>query len=291
MTPTTYNPMRPRRSVRSGFTLLELMLALAMSAAIAVPLYSALRVAYRAKDGAEQSLAASRTIDLAMEFLRSDLENAMVPTANSYGYAVTTTSNTTTAAATDTSTTGTALSLAGSFIGTDTQDDRGHDGDDVIFYTNTDGPSHSAPNLGEPNGDGEIRMVELTVITLGNGDHALVRRVTRNLLSQQQVTPDDEIICRRVASFNVRYYDGSNWQDTWDSTQQNNELPAAVEVTMSLDPPPGDPRPPQNYVRMFPLIMSTLITDNNASTTTTTGTTSTGSTGTGAKTATGGKTQ
>jgi hypothetical protein len=44
-------------------------------------------------------------------------------------------------------------------------------------------------------------------------------------------------LCRGVFGFNLRYYDGSVWQDTWDSTTQGDVLPLAVEVTLQLDDP------------------------------------------------------
>jgi hypothetical protein len=61
--------------------------------------------------------------------------------------------------------------------------------------------------------------------------------VIPNILAQQQPVPDEEIICRNVSSFMLEYFDGEQWQTSWDSTQYNNSLPAAVEVTIELLPP------------------------------------------------------
>lgn len=262
-------PLR-RKYARRGFTLLELLIALAMAAALCLPLYQTLRTAYKAKSSAEAAMIPSRTSELAMEFLRMDIESAMPPAPHSPGYATDSTSTAVVAPAASTSST-TPVSLAGAFIGLDSQDDRGHNGDDLTFYTTSDGPEHVA-------GDGEIKLVELTVLVPpGSNDHVLVRRVTRNLLSPQPVTPDDEVICRHVASFNLRYYDGTEWQDSWDSTQQTNELPVAVEVTLELDPPANQPlnQPAKKFIRIFPVVCSTLVNDSNTTTTTTTTTGST----------------
>lgn len=259
-------------SARRGFTLLELLIALAMAAALMLPLYQTLRTAYKAKASAEAAMIPSRTSELAMEFLRMDIESALPPAPNSPGYATDSTSTTAAVAPAASTSSTTPVSLAGSFIGLDSQDDRGHNGDDLTFYTTSDGPEHVA-------GDGEIKMVELTILVPpGTGDHVLVRRVTRNLLAPQSVVPDDEVICRHVASFNLRYYDGTDWQDSWDSTQQTNELPVAVEVTLELEPPADAPRNQsgKKFIRYFPIVCSTLVNDANA--TTTTGTTTTGGT-------------
>ena len=258
---------------RRGFTLLELLVALAMAAALMLPLYQTLRTAYKGKASAEAAMIPSRTSELAMEFLRMDIESALPPAPGSPGYATDSTSTGTAAVAPAASTGSTnPVSLAGSFIGLDSQDDRGHNGDDLTFYTTSDGPEHVA-------GDGEIKMVELTILVPpGTSDHVLVRRVTRNLLAPQSVVPDDEVICRHVASFNLRYYDGTVWQDSWDSTQQTNELPVAVEVTLELEAAVDAPRnqPGKKFIRYFPIVCSTLVNDANA--TTTTGTTTGGTT-------------
>jgi hypothetical protein len=61
-----------------------------------------------------------------------------------------------------------------------------------------------------------------------------VRRVTTNLLAPQEPEPTEEVLCRRVSSFNLAYFDGSSWLDGWDSDAKDNTLPVAVEVTLVL---------------------------------------------------------
>jgi hypothetical protein len=38
-----------------------------------------------------------------------------------------------------------------------------------------------------------------------------------------------------VKAFNLRYFDGSDWLDTWDSSQQGDVPPLAVEVVLTLN--------------------------------------------------------
>jgi type II secretion system protein J len=219
--------LNERSALASAFTLLELILALAISAILAVSLYAAMRAAFQAKASAENAVEPARTAELALDYLGTDFQCAMPPTGI----------------------------LAGAFEGTDAQDDRGRDNDDVVFYTTTDAPYDQ--NIA----NGDIKMVELTVIVPDNStDHVLVRRVTRNLLSQVQQTPVDEVICRNVGGFNVRYYDGTEWVDSWDSTQAGDVLPTAVEVTLELDRPAGANQPPRilRYTRVFPMPCSAL---------------------------------
>lgn len=250
---------RPLSRRRSGFTLLELLVALGMVAIISLSMFQSLRVAVRAKSTAEAAVAPSRSSDIAMDLIRGDLENVLPPRKENLE--------------------SDALPpayLAGNFTGVDTLTDRGQPGDDVTFFTTRDGPSHDADNsaqVGVPTGDGEVHHVELTVLTdPRTGDHVLVRRVISNILAPQEVQPDDEVLCRGVWSFNVRYYDGTSWVDTWDAYNDNldangnPQLPAAVEVTLELEPkgPDGtvDPQArPHRYVRIFPISCSTLIND------------------------------
>ena len=194
---------------RRAFTLLELIVAMVMVMAIAGTLYSCMQTAVHAQMTAENSMEPVRTAAAAMELIRTDLQNA-IPPAN---FA-----------------TSTNL-LAGSFVATDGKDDRGNDGDDLVFYNTAGAPEG-------PDANGDLKKVELTVYTQdGTGDHLLVRRVTRNLLAAVDPTPQEETILRNVDGFNLRFYDGTDWQDTWDSTQVTDALPQAVEVTITLNRP------------------------------------------------------
>lgn len=224
---------RPPRwaGAKRGFTLIELLVAMAMVAILAVSLYASLRIAFRAKASAEVQLKPMRTVELAMSLIRTDLQDAPAPNGL----------------------------LAGTFEGTTGVDDRGHEDDDLNFYSVAASPLHV-------DGNGEIKNVELTVMETTTGDHVLVRKVIRNLLSQQTMNPDVEVICRGVSQFGLQYYDGSEWLDTWDSTHEDNTLPVAVQVTLAMDPPkttaPGAQAvQPQTYVSIIPLPCSTAATD------------------------------
>ena len=42
------------------------------------------------------------------------------------------------------------------------------------------------------------------------------------------------MVCRGLCGFDVKYYDGSTWLDSWDSTANDNKLPLGVQVTLTL---------------------------------------------------------
>jgi type II secretion system protein J len=230
-----FRPPRParlqrhqiRRARASAFTLLELLVAMAMVAILAVSLYASMQITFRAQKRADAAVDPPRTAQIAMDMIQQDLTNAVSPGGQ----------------------------LAGNFEGTAGSDDRGHEADDINFYSTTESPQHADAN-------GEIKNIELTVITPTNSsDHLLVRRVTRNLLSLNSVaTPDPEFVCDHVNSFTAQYYDGTNWNTTWDSTAEDNTLPVAVQVTLNLDRADSTAAggiQTYSYTRVFPIPCST----------------------------------
>jgi type II secretion system protein J len=223
-----------RRADHRGFTMIELIVALAMVAIIAASLSSVLWTAYHATRNTEADVAPSVQASIALDYISQDLKNAIQPNI--------------------TITTGTAL--AGDFEGTQASAGNGQEGDDIVLYSTADSAQHIDAN-------GEIKRIEYTIVQpTGSSDYVLVRRVTRNLLADVQPAPDEEIICRGVKSFTLQYYDGSNWNPTWDSTQEDNTIPAAVQLTLELQETPVNGKPISvRYTRIIYLSASTASLD------------------------------
>jgi type II secretion system protein J len=188
---------------QSGFTLLEVVLAMAMVAMLALSLFASLRIGFKARQSATRAVAPVRAMQVAMDLVRQDLESALPPTGV----------------------------LAGAFIGEHLQEDGG-DADMVEFYCVGEGPMRA-----EPTGWGGIRKINMGVVKLEDGKKGLVREITSNLLAAVQETAEQEVLCRGVRSFTLRYFDGTAWQDMWDSSEMGDVLPMAVEVTIELEPP------------------------------------------------------
>jgi prepilin-type N-terminal cleavage/methylation domain-containing protein len=214
-----------RRSSRPGapraFTLLELLIALTISAVVALSMFSSLYVVFKARENSMAGLVPVASVELAMEMIRTDLQAAL-PEAPS-------TSTTSGLAGGMSSQTTTSAPLIGPFEGQQGTGTAG--GDALYFYSTGYAPAHQS-------GVGEVKQIAL-MMEQRNNTKVLVRQVWTNLLSQQAqtLTPDEEVICRYVTSFTLQYYDGTQWQTSWDSTQYNNSLPMAVEVTLELMPP------------------------------------------------------
>ena len=293
------NNLRARTRAR-GFTLLELLIAMAMAAVLTLVLFEALKVASQANSSTERALAPSRSAQIAMDMLRQDFQN-VPPSAAPAGTAAASSTGTGAASSSSSSSSSssTAATLASQFEGQQSADDRGHAADIIDFYTLSDGQlipvsqavgnspiggsvANSTTGYGT-NGNwmpaGETKFVEITIgIPLNSTDHCLVRRVWHNIaplnpnldVTQPQNPDEEEVICRGVESFAVRYYDGTEWLDSWDSTQEDNQIPAALEITLEVDRPAttlAEKKAAQTtrYVQIIQLPCSNVANDTNVS--------------------------
>src|SRR5205814_1834781 len=235
----TWPDAMKHRSVKSrGFTLLELMLAMALMAIVSISLYASMHVAWRAKRSAEAAVQPVRSGAIAADLVCHDLESVPPPTGI----------------------------LAGPFLGTQQSGTfPGSELDVLDFYTIGEDatPAQQTQLLQEG-----MRHVELAVRT-DVDPPVLVRRITKNLLALTQEDPEEEVLCRGVRSLTIRYFDGSNWAEDWDSTQENNVLPQAVELTLELQADPSLPASQQQatslITRTIPLACAKPATDQSSS--------------------------
>jgi general secretion pathway protein J len=198
---------------RSGFTLLELLLAVLVFAivlgALHVVFFSAFRLRSRTVDAIERSLP----LQQALAIIKRDLANVVPPGGTLSG------------ALQSTPTISTSGSLTSSM--------RGQSGPQ--FYTATGIVDDSGPWS-------EIRRVSYYLAAPTNDAPGLdlYRSVARNLLPVTQDESDDQYLMSGVESVEFQYHDGNAWQDTWDSTQVDaatgltNNLPRAIKLELQL---------------------------------------------------------
>ena len=199
----------------NGFTLLEMLVATTLIALLAGSLFASLRIAFKAKSSAASAIDPTRKLELTLNLLEQDLRSAAVPKGV----------------------------LAGAFVGQSATDTAGNDSDSLAFYCTTGDwqPQQQAAGgeAGTQYGSpawGDIRRIELSCEPSDvSGEQNLVRHETANLLAPQTGELRSEVLCRGMRAFNLRYFDGSNWQDVWDSTTVDNVLPLAVEMTIELN--------------------------------------------------------
>jgi prepilin-type N-terminal cleavage/methylation domain-containing protein len=200
-----------------GFTLLEVVLAMLMTTILAASLYGAMSVAIKGKRSAEAAVRPARVAAIACDLAAQDLQSALPPNGV----------------------------LAGAFTGTQTT---GPDGraDVVDCYCVGEDAVPSRQTNATSEGIRHVRVLLRTDVS----PMALVRRVERNLLTDVAREPEEEVLCRSVRSFAARYFDGTTWQDDWDSTTNDNALPLAVELTLAFDKGDGTTRKAMRFVTL-----------------------------------------
>lgn len=185
-----------------AFTMLELLVAMALMVIIASCLYTALYTGFRAKRSAMSAVEPTSFAINAIELIKQDA-HGILPSGGT---------------------------LAGSFIGNDSLGVNGVDADSLEFYT-----THIYSQNDHPVGGlGKIELALEEDTDSEKDNYRLVRRITTNLLSPRVIDPEEQVLCRNVRSLNMRYFDGDSWVEEWDSTADANSLPLAMEIDIQV---------------------------------------------------------
>lgn len=184
----------------TGFTLLEVLMAIALTMVVTAALYQSLYIGVRASRNAVAAIQPARSAALTIELLGQDFDAAMQPKGV----------------------------FAGAFQGSDGSAST-PTAAALTFYS-----AANLPRDGEVGGD--VHKVELYLNTPPNDTApALYRRITANLLASQQPIVHEQVLCRHVKSLALSYYDGTAWQPLWDSTTKSNVLPGAVQIALEFE--------------------------------------------------------
>lgn len=200
-----------RPSCRGGFTLLELIIAMAIAATIALVLYSTLTTAYKARGSALNQTTSMREAAIALDLIEADIENAIVPRPEP---------------------TPPAGRMGGPMYG---------EADSLEFYTlgrDVQTTTGTAAATSDVFADG-VRQILFSIST-DNGTNVLNRGVQRNVLATTTAEFEDEPLAGDVTALAFKYYDGTQWLETWHSEDEGDLLPLAIEV--SIDITTKDPR-------------------------------------------------
>lgn len=183
---------------RHPFTLLELLVAAfslaVLLAALAMPVQGALRERERANEAAAETFRLRRAMDRVLD----DLTGLLPPGSE----------------------------MTGQFAGTkaETRDGRR---DSLAFATNAVGARTGLATTG-----GYVRVTyELEENSFGDSLD-WVRSETLNPLSADAVV--ESVLLADVATLEISYFDGSVWQDVWESTGGQG-LPEAIALAFTLD--------------------------------------------------------
>jgi prepilin-type N-terminal cleavage/methylation domain-containing protein len=212
-----FNPqsaIRNPQSTRSAFTLLELLVAMSLMVVVSSCLYSALYTGFRAYRSAQAAVDPTAAAINVIELIKQDIGGVLPPGGT----------------------------LAGAFLGTDSGGLKGVDADSLEFHTThvyvddarLDGRTTTATATPLVGGIGKVALLLEEDSEEKDGTYLLLRQVTTDLLAPREMEPEEQVLCRGVASLNFRYYDGTGWVDSWDSTTDSNSLPLAVEVDIQI---------------------------------------------------------
>ncbi len=216
-----------------AFTLIEVILALAIFAIVLVAINTAFFAALRLRQHTSDALENSIPLTRALSLLRRDLQNAVPPGGvlagdfRSDGPSGLSTSK------------GAPSSIAGGQYG------------GLDFFTTTGTLSDEAPW-------GDVQEVNYQLMDPADKAHFygkdLVRSVTRNLLATSTQSADVQRLLSNVDSLDFFYWDGTQWRDMWDTSAGDTNLPLAVRVRlqMAVDPAAGSrqPEPLQMVVQL-----------------------------------------
>jgi len=218
---------------RRGFTLVEVLLAMAICAIVLVAINAVFVSAVRLRDHTSSRIAEALPIERTLQTLRRDLKGAVGPRgflAGDFKCGV--------------QTMGASMGISGQAAG----------GAGLDFFTTTG-------VLGDEGPWGDLQEVFYELRAPAERNQAgldLVRYANRNLLSTTLVTPDAQTLLSHVATLDCDCYDGIDWRSFWDTSSGDTNLPTAVRVRIHLAARDGEAGAQQPPLEMtVPLMMIT----------------------------------
>lgn len=225
-----------RAGARGGFTLLELIIAMAVGAVVLLVIQTTFFGALRLHNTTHNRIETDLVMQRALGIIRRDFAGLMLPT--------TTTSYT---------------ALAGQF--------------QTESFSSVGGESHGeriSPDMATTSGRidayNPFSEVQRVALYLAQGTNAeggsgntknLVRVVTRNLLPVQETDEGEEqVLLEGVLSATMSYYDGVAWTDTWDS-EATSTLPRAIKLSIIMAPTGASTTNPEPIDLVVPVYVRT----------------------------------
>jgi len=189
----------------SAFTLIEVLLALAICGIVLAAINSVFVTAVRLRDKTTAAVDEALPMAQAMEVIRRDLKGVAGPRGFLAGDFKC-----------DGQSMGSTMGLSASGNGLD-------------FYSTT-----GVITEGEPWGDVQEVFYQLMPATerRQSAGMDLVRYVNRNLLATVSQTPQPQVLLSDVQSVDFECYDGFEWRNSWDTSLSDTNLPAAVRITI-----------------------------------------------------------
>jgi type II secretion system protein J len=224
-----------------AFTLIEVLLALAICAIVLVAIHAVYGAAVRLRNKTTQVIDDAEPVNRAFEQVRRDLKGTVGPGGYMAGDFKC-----------GAQSMGTSMGLSGEAGGSG-----------LDFFTSTGVITDDAPW-----GDLQEVFYELKAPTDRNGAGMdLVRCVNRNLLSTTSQTPDVQWMMSHVDNMVIDCYDGTQWRNTWDTSNGDTNLPTAVRVRIQIAAKEGENNQNREPLELIvPLIVQTTPTNSATAT-------------------------
>jgi type II secretory pathway component PulJ len=219
--------------IMGAFTLMEVMLALTVSAIVLAAIGGVFFAALRLRDRTAAALDETTPLYQAFSIIRRDFQGALPPGAAS-------------------------LPTAGDFKTDPESASR------VQLFTTT-----ALVNDTDPWGDVQEVMYDLRE----SADHRqsgqdLYRTVSRNVLASGAAEGVEVPLLSHVQSLEFACFDGSNWRDSWDTSISDTNLPVAVRIRVRLaGDSDANSRVQQPYELVIPLLAQSRTNQPQTSTT------------------------
>jgi len=197
-------------TARAAFTLLEMILAIGVASIVLAVVSTTLFAALHLRDATSDAVDAATPVDQALAILRRDLQCAVTPKSGGV--------------------------LSGDFKTGSVMSLGINEPVAAEIFTATGALAENEPW-------GDIQRVTYELKDAADPAAAgkdLYRSVTRNLLGSDAPDVADQWLLGGVASVQFSCYDGSQWFDSWDTTDTlsvNTNLPVAVRVHIELATP------------------------------------------------------
>jgi type II secretion system protein J len=182
----------------SAFTLLEVLIATLIAAIVLAAMNAAFYAALHLRSVTNNLVENSIPLNHAALILKADLRGTLI--------------------------TGGTMAISIESPGTESSDNQPTDLD---IYTTTGVLRDDQPW-------GDVQKVSYLLKNSTDASHPggkdLIRAVTRNLLASAQPDLAEQPLLSGVGSVQFSFYDGANWQTTWDSTSAVTPAPQAIKV-------------------------------------------------------------
>gem|GEM_PF-309511 len=224
------------RPPAAAFTLVEVLLALAICAIVLAAINAVFATAVRFRDRTSAAVDESIPTGLAFEKMRTDLKSVVGP----FGFLAGDFKC-------DAQTMGTSMGLSSV------------SGGGLDFFA-------TSGVIGDNSPWGDIQEVYYQLTPPAGRNKSLgqdlVRCVNRNLLATTAQTPDIQVLMSDVESIDFECYDGTQWRNTWDTSAGDTNLPTAVKIRIQPAVDRAMVTKPQPLELIVPLITQTRTTNS-----------------------------